>query len=487
MYNNNSSKLFSGLSVQTIITIILAVLELFYFSIISRLLSKTDFGYFAAATGIMSIFTSLSEAGLGAAIIQKKRESSEHVSTAFTLSLLLGLVFSSIVYVSAFGLAMLIADDTLTVPIRLLSVTVLFHCLNSCGNAMLYRKFNFKRVGLNTILSQVISYSIAIYLAIKGYGLYAVVANSVILSIVNFILLYIFSIKVPEVKIYKKEIKGIVSFGGWLTLSTLANNVMQQIDKLLLPKWISVQALGAYNRPAGFLNTVSTKINSIFDTVLFPMLSSIQDDCQKIKSVFSRAVELLNAFSVVLAFCIFFNAHLLIRLFFGEDWLDLTIIFQIISLNLIFNIDNRLVDCFFRSLNFVKAGFFLRCFGLLSVLFAIYIGSKHGLQGVAIGVVTANIVTIMLKMVFLSNKINFSAIQMCKIWISSWKSSIPLIVVGAFSPLWCNNIWFELANAFLFGIIIIVECLFFPQILGHEYCNTIYPKIKHYIKPKNDY
>ena len=70
---NKTNTLFKGLSTQTLITIIMGVLEITYFAIMSRLLTKSDFGYFAAISAVMAICMSLSDAGLGSAVIQKKR------------------------------------------------------------------------------------------------------------------------------------------------------------------------------------------------------------------------------------------------------------------------------------------------------------------------------------------------------------------------------------------------------------------------------
>lgn len=69
----------------------------------------------------------------------------------------------------------------------------------------------------------------------------------------------------------------IVNFGGWLTLSVVFRNFANQADKLLMSKFLSVASLGAYNRPKEFIDTISTKLNGIFDTALFPILSGIQD------------------------------------------------------------------------------------------------------------------------------------------------------------------------------------------------------------------
>ena len=477
MSNDNSSKVLKGLSVQTLVTIVLAVLEIVYFSIMSRLLSRSDFGYFAAATGIMTILSSLSEAGLGAAIIQKSGNNGKHLSTAFTLSLLFGVVISVMAFIAASGIANTIADDTLTTPLRLMSITVLLHCLNSCGNAMLHKKLRFKRAGINVIISQFFSYSIAIIMAIKGMGLYAIVTNAVLQPFLTFVMLYSYSVKFPKLGIHHSEVKNIISFGGWLTLSTLVNNVVQQVDKLLLPRWMSLQALGSYNRPAGFINTIGSKINSIFDTVLFPMLSSIQEEREKIHRVFSRGVELLNTFSVVLSACFVLNSNLIIRFFFGENWLDLSIILQILSLNLIFTVDNRLVDCFFRSLNLVRYGFILRCLGLFLTLLFIFLGSRMGLVGVAAGAVLANVFIIILKMIVLCHSIQYQIKRMAIIWISSWKSSIPFIFLGIGLMLFNDNVLCEVIVAILSFAILAVEMIFCPKVLGKEYTNTIYPRI----------
>ena len=69
---SGQEKVFKGISVQAIITIIMGILEIVYFATMSRLLTKVDFGYFASITAIIAIAYSISEAGLGASIIQKK-------------------------------------------------------------------------------------------------------------------------------------------------------------------------------------------------------------------------------------------------------------------------------------------------------------------------------------------------------------------------------------------------------------------------------
>lgn len=478
METSRTSLLFNGISVQTIVTITMGILEVVYFAIMSRLLSKDDFGYFAAITGVMAICMSLSEAGLGSAIIQKKDASYKHISTAFSLSLILGLACSIIVFSVSPWIANIVADEAITTPLRLMSSTIFLHSLISVGNAILYRNLNFKQIGINSIIAFTTSCCIAIVLANFGYGLYSIVAANILNSIFIAILLYCFSVKIPKLTIFREDVSGIVSYGGWLTIGVIINNISHQMDKLVLSKWMSVEALGAYNRPAGFVSSINTKIHSIFDTVLFPMLSDIQDDTERITKVFYRAVSLLNSLSVILATIFFFNAELIVTIFFGTSWLDIVPIMQIGAIGAIFSIDHRLVDCFFRSLNFVKTGTKLRLLGVGLTLTSLYIGAQHGIVGVAWGILITNLTLVLIKMITLAVKVKANIVSMFITWILAWKSAIIPVIVGCIYMSQPHSIISNIVFALIFGITIAIEFAFFPQLVGQEYQSSVYPYVE---------
>lgn len=478
MMQSRTDKLFNGLSVQTIITFVMGVLEIVVFAIISRLLTKSDFGYYAAVSGIIAIFVSISEAGLGSAVIQKKDASKRFISTAFTLSCIICLIMSLLLVGLAPQLARLVADETLVLPLRIMAVSLFFHGVVSVGNGILCRQLNFKAIGIINVLSYSIASVISVVMAAMGFGLYSVVALTVSHSIISALLLFI-KVRFPAFSIGRQETKEIVSFGGWLTMGVILNNLTHQLDKLLLPKWISVETLGAYNRPAGFVSTITTKINGIFDTVLFPILSDLQNDKNKVSEIFLRAISLLNSFSVVLAAIFIFNADLIIRLFFGENWLELVPIMQIVSISVVFNIDGRLVDCFFRSLALVKLGFFLRLLSAIITFTSIYIGCKYGMYGVAISLVASNVINIIIKVLFLASKTKTHIGLVFGKWFTAWKPIIPILLIGAPFLIWIPQTWFtNIAFALLFGFVIIVEFGFIPKMVGEEYTKSVYPKIE---------
>lgn len=474
---DKTGKVLRGVSTQTIVTFSYGALEVLVFSIMSRLLTKSDFGYYACITALVNVFKCFSDAGLGAAVIQKKDFSDNYLSTAFSLSLIMGISLTIILFVSAPFLANLVADSTITIPLRIMSIILLLNSFISIGNAVLTKRLDFKRIGIIKLASYSLASAVAIIMAIKGMGLYSIVSQHIITSFLCAVLLFTTSIKLPKLKIIKEEVQGIVSFGGWFTGSVVMNSISQEVDKFLLPKLLSVQALGSYSRPAGFVTNITSQVNSIFDTVLFPVLSEIQDDINVIKNVFLRSVSLLNVFSFFLAGVFCFNADLIVRIFFGEQWMDLVPILQIISASVIFNIDGRLVDCFFRSMGLVKLGFEIRVGAFLITLFATIVGTRFGIFGVACSLVCSNILVICLKVYILSKKISMPILSVLANFTRSFIPSIPVVILGFLFLFLCpSSIFSDICFALAFSVIILSEMLFFPKILGEEYYNSIYSK-----------
>lgn len=473
MEQTNKGKLFKGVSKQTLVTIVMGVLNIAVFSVMSRLLSKEDFGYFAALWAIVTIFQSISEAGLGSAVIQKKNCTDSYYSTAFSLGLAISSFLAVVLFWGAPYLSRLIANETLALPMRVLSVILITTSIESVGRGILIRNLQFLKFGIIQIVSYTVSYGIGIFMAVKNFGLYSLVTAALLNSILICVFVFTTGVKIPKLGIKKSECKEIVSFGGWLTASVIINQLTTQFDKLVLSKWLSPVALGSYSRPSGFVSSINEKINSIIDTTLFPILSSIQDNSKQVAGVLFRSVGLLNSFSIVLASIFFFNAELIIQIFFGHDWLDLTNVLRVISIGVIFSIDARLVDCFFRSLGLVRDNFFLRLLCMFIMISSLYIGAKYGILYTAIAVVSANIISIVIKFGYLCFKLQVSIWEVLTVFIKSLRPVAILCAIGI--PFIClsTTLAQQWLFAFVFGIVMVVEFFFVPNMVGPAYVNEM--------------
>ena len=194
--SSNKSKVIKGISSQTLVTIVLGVVEIVSFSIMSRLLTQEDFGYYAAITAITIVFATFSETGIGAAIVQQKELSKRYVDNAFTISLLFGSVISLLLLVLAGPLANMVADSSMRLPLMLMSGTLLLNCLTSVNNSLMHRKLQFLRMGLINLISLVVTTCVAVWLAFKGFGYYAIIVKAVLGSVITFCLSLFYSLLV---------------------------------------------------------------------------------------------------------------------------------------------------------------------------------------------------------------------------------------------------------------------------------------------------
>ena len=482
---SNSQKVVKGISSQTLVTLIMGVLEIVVFSIMSRLLSKEDFGLFAAISAITIVFGSLSEAGIGSALIQKKDADKDYINTSFTISIILGSTFSLLLIFLSGILSKTIVDESLRIPLMLMSITILCNSLTSVHTSVIYRRLEFLRVGIINFTALVISSVVAIILALKGMGFEAILSKSILQSLVATILSYFMAKTKFRFQIVRKDVGSIVNFGGWLTLSVILRNFATQADKLLMSKFLSVVSLGAYNRPKEFIDTISTKLNGIFDTALFPILSGIQDKKDSIRNAYHSSLYYMNVFSMLMALSFIFNSSFLIRLFFGPEWLDLLPVFIILSLSLVFNIDGRLCDCFFRSLALVKYQFFIRLFEFILTVGCLLIGFHWDIVGVAIAVLIANITIIFIKVAIITKKVESNIGLVVSKIFSAWRFAFVLVPVMILTQIILPKTFIgDVINLLIFSVTIFVLFILTPSIVGNTYKEGAYKSIANKIKQK---
>lgn len=478
MSASNTQKVINGISSQTLVTLLVGLVEILSFSIMSRLLTQEDFGYYAAITAITTVFSSFSETGIGSALIQRKSINKRFIDNAFTLSFIFGALISALLICLSRPLSTMVLDQSLRVPLMLMSITLMCHCLSSINLSLLQRDLKFLRIGFINLVSHIVTTIIAIVLAIKGLGYYAILTKAILHSVLVLLLSYFFVHIRYSFSLDKTTFKSIFGFSGWLMASVFFRNFAQQIDRLLMGRLLSVTALGAYNRPKEFINQVSSKLNGIFDSALFPVLSGIQDNKHSMANAYTLSFYYLNIFAMLLTLLFVFNHELIIRVFLGEQWMSIKIVFIILSIALVFNIDGRLSDCYFRSLGLTKQQFFFRIVELFVKSLAVIVGAKGKLIGVSIAVVFANLIMIVVKTIYISSKAGVSAIQLFFVIVDSWKFAlfeIPVLFLAymCFPHNWGGNLL--LLTAFI--LVTLLLFIVFPSSVGERYKEGVYNRI----------
>ncbi len=475
-----TSKTVKSLSKQTVVTIGMGVLSLMVFAIMSRLLTKEDFGKYAALTAVTTIFSALSEAGMGSALVQYKNPTREYVSTAFNLAIITGIIFTSILLLCAHPLATFIVDESLTTPLRILSISVFFHGLIGVVKANMTRQLQFVRMGYYSAIVYIISAAIAIYMAYVGCGVYAVVVEQVLMATFAFIIYYITLPEKPRWFYISKEYsRQILGYGGWLTASVLFRVFYQQMDKLLMSRWLSVGTLGAYNRPAGFISQISDRLNGIMDTVLFPILSSIQNDKERVVRAYDKILYMCGLYAGILCLLTLYSSNLIIYIFFGEEWHSIAVVFYILVFTLLFSIIGRIMDCLIRSLAYVKAGFYMRVLACFITFGCLYVGKDYDIEGVAVSIVMSNLLIILMKLLYINKQLAISTFHTLMVFFRSQiVVYLPLIVFIFFRTDITYSVSTSIISVSVLFIYIIIVFTCFPNLMGEYLKNFTQTKVK---------
>ena len=482
---SNTSKVLKGVSTQTLITILIGVIEIVAFSIMSRLLSQQDFGYYAAVTAVSTIFAAFSDAGIGSAIVQRKNLDQKYIDNAFTLCLLFGL-FGSLLLVACSGpAARYVADETMQIPLMLVAITLLTNTLASVNFSIMHRKLQFLRMGIIRISALIITTIASIILAIKGFGYYAIIAKVILYSIITLVVSHLAAHTKYHLSFDLKAFKEIFGFGGWLQASVFFRKIADQVDRLMMSSLFSVQTLGMYSRPKEFINSMTGRLTDIFDSSLFPVLSSIQDENDRLVSSYKSALYYLNIAGLMVTLVFMFNSELIIRIFLGAEWMNVNALFIVLSLSGIMMINGSLGDIFLRSLAFTKQQFFLRVIQAVVSILLILLAAKLGVLAVAVAYLLAYGIVVFLKMNFIAKRINYGLMNAIGDILSAFRVALYFIPVYALCMLFIpNTIGGNLLKLVVFCLVSIIVFFVFPSMVGVKYKGEMYDKIISLIKTK---
>ena len=235
--------------VQFVLTIILA-----------RLLEPTDYGLIALVLVVVNIFSIINETGLGASLIQKIDRDELDFSSVFVLNIILGVSLYLIVFLLSPLIAIFFNENQLTELIRVVGITLIINSFGVVQNTKLMINVDFKTQARVSFPSIIISGIIGVVFAYQGYGVWALVAQMISLSLVNVLVIWLLVKWRPLLSFSFKRIKPLFKFAYRLILARLINTIFNQIYSVVIGKEFLSSQLGFYNRAQSIKNLTSGNI-----------------------------------------------------------------------------------------------------------------------------------------------------------------------------------------------------------------------------------
>ena len=300
--------------------------------IIARILMPSDYGIIAMLAIFMAIAQTFLDSGFASALIQKKGRTEVDYSTVFYFNIFVAVFIYLLFYLTAPIIATFYNMPILTDVTRLYSIALIFNGLTIVQTAKLSIDLDFKSQAYASITSVVISGAIGIFMAYVGYGVWALVAQGVILAAIRMVMLWILSSWMPLLTFSTKSFRQLFSFGSKLLASGMINTVFMNVYSLVIGKAFAASKLGLYNRAEKFSSLPSNTFTQIVIKVNYPILSQYQDDNKNLLLIYKRLLRTPMFILYPLLFGMITLAYPVIELMLGEKWLSCVSMFQILCI-----------------------------------------------------------------------------------------------------------------------------------------------------------
>lgn len=343
---------YSGLVIQIAVTAVLA-----------RLLTPEDFGIVALATVLIQFFNTLSEAGLGPAVIQRKELSRSNHDSIFTLSLFVG-VGLSLLFFSASGLiAEYYDNEKLRGICKWLSLQILINSLDVVPQSLLLKDERFKILGIRTVVVQFLTGVVSIYAAYTGWGIYSLVISALMSS--SLLLFVNYYLRPLKLNFHFGCIKQIASFSVFQFMFNIINYFGRNMDKMLVGKFIGMSQLGYYEKSYRLMILPLNNITFVITPVLHPIFSNFQNDIQSMSEKYFKLLKFIGYIAFPLTALLYFTAEELVLIFFGNQWEPSVPAFRILALTAGLQVINSTSGSIFQAINGTKQLFIC---GLVSTI-----------------------------------------------------------------------------------------------------------------------
>lgn len=349
-------------------------------AILARIISPEDYGIMAIITVFSSFFSTMSDMGFGTAVIQDKTLSRKDMNSIFSFSIYISIFLMGIFYLASYIIGFFYNKDILVQMGHWLSISLLFNSMNMVPNGVLSREKRFLEMAFRNIVVYLICAIIAIIIAFAGFGVYALIIQSILSSFLMFLWSEILVKLRFCIKFEVESIKKIAKYSGYQYAFSLLNYFSRNLDNLLAGKFIGAKELAYYNRAYTLMLYPVNNITGVITPVLHPILSDYQNDKKYIYEKYIALIKLIALISIYVEIYCVIAAPDIIRLIYGNKWENSINCFRILSLAIITQMVTGTSGSVFQALGETRLLFIAGTINVLititSTIFGIIFGSS---------------------------------------------------------------------------------------------------------------
>ena len=421
--------------------------------ILARLLSPDDYGIIAMPLVFLAIAQCIIDSGFSTALIRKPELTEDDLSTAFYFNIGIGILCYAVLFFSSPLIADFYHTPILSSLLKVTALAVLFNPLCAVQQAILTRKIDFKTQAIVSLSGAVVSGIVGLYMAYNGFGVWSLVFQQVGGYVMRTILLWVLGKWKPKRKWSWESFHYLWGFGSKLLGSALLDTIYNNIYPIVIGKYFSTNDLGNYTRAQQFSTLPSSNVTGVLQRVTFPVLSSIQNEDERLAKNYRKILKLSAFLIFPLMLMLSAIADPLVRVLLTDKWEGCIILLQIICFSMmwypIHAINLNLLTVKGRSDLFFRLEIFKKVVGVIIMCITI----PNGILWMVSGSVVSSMIALVINTYYTGKIIHVGYFKQMRDLLPIFGVSFAMWLVIHVSFWLSSNIYTQLFIGVIVGVV----------------------------------
>lgn len=289
--------------------------------VLARILMPDDYGIIAILLVFINLANVIIDGGLNTALIQKKDADQTDFSTIFWFCLFVAFLLYGFLYLTSPLISQFYNNDVLTPTLRVLGISIFFNSFNSVQRAYVSRHMLFRKLFYVNSIALLLSGGLGILMAYKGFGVWALVGQSLLSSVFCCLLMWFTINWRPSIEFSIAKFKKLFDFGWKIFVTNFIIAIYGDIRSVFIGKVYQPAALAYFDRGRSLPQLIMANMITTLNSVLLPTFSNEQDDRERVKQMMRRSIQVGYLFIAPLLVGLFVASKEIVLVLLTEKWL----------------------------------------------------------------------------------------------------------------------------------------------------------------------
>lgn len=362
-------------------TVTLNIGQLFLLFAFTRLVSKEAFAVMAIAGALAGLPQLILQTGLSHSLFSHDKDDQEQLSTLFWLHLALSVSISGGLILLAVPISRFYGGLFLKEIIGLLSITLIFGAVAALYRVLHLKALNYSFLALVDILAFLGSAVAAFLLALLGKGVFALVVQVVVRSVLECLLLFSTGrlLFLPSLHFSLPSVKHHLRFAFNHIGERISMWMFSQADVLLIGKLLEMEALGVYEVFRRLLSRPPAALGEMAERIALPLMARYRYRLGMLKKLYLNNISLMASVVFPVYIWLAISSAVVSPYLFGRGWEVHSGIFSLMALSIAFNSMGHPLDNLLVATGQIHRLLFWNLMYLPLLLLIIFWGSGEGL------------------------------------------------------------------------------------------------------------